>query len=278
MKNLVVSTLMSAACFGWVSSAFAVNVTHSVDGVVFSDGFEANSVGSDPAGWTVVETNSTDVEVVQGGGSVPPAYEGSKHLDVRVSGSARRAFANTYTSGTITAEFAFYLPSTGDHDTIFTAFQHDNTGQAYTTTEHWIGFADSQFINTWTNPDITNGLGGVYYYPGTGPTEYNLTAGGNSFTFALDAWHEVSIAYNIADQSVSALTIIVDGITLDALPVASTIDTNSVQGFLLKSNSSGIGYIDAIPNPVPEPSSLFLLIGGFGTMLIRKSRARIKKS
>ena len=286
MKKLVVSMIVAAMYVAWASSAFAVKITHSTAGVLINDGFESNAAGANPAGWTVVEAGAANVQVVEAGFGTPPApvaYEGTKHL-AAVNGSAgayQSFIGGPYTTGTLTAQFAFYLPETAGQDNIFPTFQDVSNGVGLSKAEHWFGFGDSVFINTFTNPDITAGLGGVYYYPGGGGgagenTEYNLTAGGSSYTFAMDAWHEATVVYNITDRTVSALTITIDGTTLDPIPVASTIDSGSVTGFQLFNNATtvGTGFVDAI-EPVPEPSSAMIFVLGmigFARFAIRGPR------
>ena len=279
MKRYVSCLVVTLFLVAVARDAAAVLITSSTAGTLLNTGFESDAVGSTPSGWT--STGTPSVEVVTTGTGSPPApapVEGVHALEV--GGNAVGAyfpFPAALTSGTVTATFEFYLPGiTGaghtSDNTLFTTFQNTNS-LGFAHAEEWIGFASADFMNQFTGTSLSNTSGGVYYYSGV--HELALTAGGTPYSFSLGAWHEATIAYTLNGTN-GSVAITVDGTTLDALPEANTRDTGTASAFEVYQNSVGVGYVDAIPNAVPEPTSGVLCgIGALGIvgLLLRKRRA-----
>ena len=268
-------------------SACAMFITQSTAGALLYDGFEspADSPPNPPAGWTVVPHlggTTPDVEDSTTAVGNPVAEEGTQYLAVRHANDSVYQTFGDFTSGTITAKFAFYLANSPTSGVYVTFIKSAGTGIA--NAAEWFGFGSGSFINTFDGTSIGAGLGGVDYYAGGSGSsggfagEYDLTMGHNPFTFTLGAWHEVTMTYDIAaGGATTALTITVDGQTLDDLPATNTLASGHVVGIQIFNNTGAPGgFVDAFPGEAPEPASLTLLCGGAAVLLRRGRKVAAK--
>lgn len=251
-KTAVVFVVTCFFSLGVCQSAFAIKVSHSVDGVLIDDGFEANSPGDHPFDWTVRDISGGDIQVVTaglGGPPAPPAAEGANSLAIQsafgLPGIYSAPFATAYTSGVIKAEFSFNL-SHIDRSTLYVTFRHDDELLLFGA-EHWVGFGNAGYVNRYGGTSLSADQGGMLYYPGSG-SDIALTAGGAVFSYDLNTWNNVRLTYDI---SALKLNIEVNGVVLDPLPAPSTIAQGLVTGIAATSNDAGLAYLDSIGTSPP---------------------------
>ena len=246
---ILVSVLAATAVFLSVPSAHAELVSHSSEGVLFAETFEGQTLGAtlDTAHISPDGQSEEWVTTVSGAGVAEAvntlAYYGSQsaHIGRLPTGVAEvhADFATDITSGTLTAEFAGYVPSTvpGNVVPIQVRFDEDDEGVPGSDD-------DIAFQLRWNTND--NKLW------------YKDSGGNNADTglaFTDDTWHVYKLEYNFAGTDSVVLT--VDNGTPVVLNTLLEDPTLSFVNFRI-AQDGGEFYFDATSD-VPEPTSGALL-------------------
>jgi hypothetical protein len=152
-------TALIAVAFLSASSvpASAALVTHSTAGVLINDGFEANTTGTFPAGWTVAVRPSgtpttADLDVENGTGTPPTPSSGfagsPKFLALRSTNVGAFQTFGPYSTGTITTQFGFYIPTSNVDATVFgTLLKSGGSTVGLNISTEWVGFAGTHYMN-----------------------------------------------------------------------------------------------------------------------------------
>ena len=237
-----------------VQGAWALTITN--DGsTIWSDNFESGTVGEKPSGWDAFSRDDlTTVESSAG------ANQGSKYLEIRradgvLDGEISARF-DSQSSGTVTADFAVYLPSNGDKGSATrVAFsQGGNTPSEccevsarhmYLMTGNWGSLgADA-------NDVVASYHQGSYQYLA------NVCSG------CADTWVDVSLTQSTQTGAGSEPVITMNGTIVNTYPFQNGKGAIDGLNFGMNSASGGLARIDAIP----EPTTVALLLMGIGSLL-----------
>lgn len=248
-----------------LTAATELEVNHSVAGLLFNDDFESDTVGSDPAigpgdtgdSWSS-DPNAPEFFVADLLAATGPAPSAGQFLQVgndgAVPGAAAGLFGQTFTTGTLTADFSFLIPSDNGsgadlNTSLLATFQNTTGDLGSAGAETWTHFATGFWMADEADLTLPGGVSnddGVFgYFDGS----WNIaTAGGVPFTYTLDEWHDASIAYNLDSSS---MNVTIDGTSLDDNIAQWLNAIGDAQGVLFRQNAGrndpSLAYVGGVP-------------------------------
>jgi len=229
--------------------------------------------------WDIVNDFGTRTENLGTGVQVTtPAFEGiagantgSNFLALTYRGTALAKYDSTLSTGTVGAQFAFYLPEEADQALVFTFHNTQPTGETDDNEDGWPLWAQvEQHPQVANKSYLTNRLGSfghldpentipdghgvAMFYDGG--WNYFTDTNGDPLLYSGDAWHEVDFSYDL-DSTEGLMSLSIDDVASgSSLPSWATRE-GQVVGFAVATNAGGMrAYIDAV---VPEPSALCIL-------------------
>ena len=236
-----------------LNQAQQFQVTHSSAGLVLSDDFETDTVDTQPEigvgdtgdTWIFSDANLVTYNVVDSSSPISAPTVGQALCvcsDGSVGHGGAALFGQTFSTGTLTANFSFFVPSdngsgSGALSTSVLATFNNSVGTdaGSASAETWSHFTTGFWMADEAeaaNPAGVNADDGVVgYFDGS----WNYaTSGGTPFTFTLDEWHDAEMVYNL---DTSAVTISVDGTSIDGnIPLWQNA-IGDAAGFLFRQNS-----------------------------------------
>ena len=241
-RPVAVIAAIFVLCLALVTSSHAVMILHDGSQVA-SDGFESDTVGAHPSGWTPKDGKEASANVVVAD-SGPSAAEGSNYLILNRagnSGSDGRAYLgfSEITSGEVSADFSLYVPST-----------------------NVVSVTNSSEGNIGLGPNMAGGLYlGLGQKNASGPSTIDYYDAATSawvnsgLTYAYDTWQRVTMAVN-EDTGDASLSIDGTSASFNIGRTDFTVSRLEIEGGF--AGGAGPPHNQLFVDAVPEPTSLGL--------------------